>query len=225
MNIRTSHRRIMYIFFDLDGTLTDPGLGITKSVAYALKYWNIEVAELERLYPFIGPPLMESFQKFYGFTPAQSEEALYKYREYFGVTGLFENEVYPGIPELLQSLKDKGHILSLATSKPEEYSVRILERFDLLKYFDFVAGATMDEKRVRKDEIIAYALEHFDIKDKNYVIMIGDREHDILGAKANGLKSIGVLYGYGNLEELQSAGADRIAEDVAGLQKLLLNIG
>lgn len=202
-----------YILFDLDGTLTDPGLGITNAVMYALKKFNIEVPERSELYKFIGPPLLESFEKFYGMSSEESQMALQYYREYFKPYGLYENTVYDGIEELLAELKAQGKQLILATSKPEPFAIEILRHFKLDKYFDFIAGATMDEKRVRKADVIAYALESCEITDLSSAIMIGDREHDVLGAKEVGLASIGVLYGYGNLEELKNAGATYIVEN------------
>ena len=202
-----------YILFDLDGTLTDPGLGITNAVMYALKKFNIEVPERSELYKFIGPPLLESFEKFYGMSSEESQMALQYYREYFKPYGLYENTVYDGIEELLAELKAQGKQLILATSKPEPFAIEILRHFKLDKYFGFIAGATMDEKRVRKADVIAYALESCEITDLSSAIMIGDREHDVLGAKEVGLASIGVLYGYGNLEELKNAGATYIVEN------------
>lgn len=201
-----------YILFDLDGTLTDPGLGITNAVMYALKKFNIEVPERSELYKFIGPPLLESFEKFYGMSSEESQMALQYYREYFKPYGLYENTVYDGIEELLAELKAEGKKLILATSKPEPFAIEILRHFKLDKYFDFIAGATMDEKRVRKADVIAYALESCEITDLSSAIMIGDREHDVLGAKEVGLESIGVLYGYGDLEELENAGATYIVK-------------
>lgn len=201
-----------YIFFDLDGTLTDPGEGITKSVEYALNKYGIQVEDRTSLYKFIGPPLTDSFSEFYGFSEEKAVEAVSFYREYFGVTGLFENEVYDGIVSVLETLKEKGLHLLVATSKPEEYSVRILEKFDLIKYFDFVCGATMSGSRVKKADIIAYALESAGVEDKSTVLMIGDRHHDIDGAKINGLASMGVTYGYGDRAELEEAGADYIID-------------
>ena len=201
-----------YILFDLDGTLTDPGLGITNAVKHALKKFNIEVPDRSELYKFIGPPLLESFQKYYGMSEEESQMALQYYREYFKPYGLYENMVYDGIEELLVTLKAQGKKLILATSKPEPFAVEILRHFGLDKYFDFIAGATMDEKRVRKADVIAYALESCGITDLPSAIMIGDREHDILGAKEVGLESIGVLYGYGDLEELENAGATYIVK-------------
>ena len=202
-----------YILFDLDGTLTDPGLGITNAVMYALKKFNIEVPERSELYKFIGPPLLESFEKFYGMSSEESQMALQYYREYFKPYGLYENTVYDGIEELLAELKAQGKKLILATSKPEPFAIEILRHFKLDKYFDFIAGATMDEKRVRKADVILYALESCGITDLSSAIMIGDREHDVLGAKEVGLESIGVLYGYGDMPELETAGATYIVEN------------
>ena len=208
------------ILFDLDGTLTDPGLGITNSVAYALRHYGIEAESRESLYPFIGPPLADSFMKYYGFDSERAMEAISVYREYFRDKGLYENEVYDGVRELLTEIKSSGRKIVLATSKPEEFSVRILEYFDLMKYFDVVAGASMDEKRNRKGDVIAYAMEKGGFAAEG-TVMIGDREHDILGAKENCIDSIGVLYGYGDRDELEKAGADYIAETVDDIMKYL----
>ncbi len=202
-----------YILFDLDGTLTDPGLGITNSVMHALKKFGINVTDRASLYKFIGPPLKESFEMFYGFTPEQCELAVTYYREYFKDTGIFENSVYDGIPELLKKLNDSGKTLITATSKPEEFAVRILKHFGLFGHFHYVAGATMDDRRNRKADIIKYALEQCGVASLSEAVMVGDRKHDILGAKENGLDSIGVLYGYGNIAELQAAGATFIAAE------------
>ena len=200
------------ILFDLDGTLTDPGMGITNSVMYALKKFNIDVKDRASLYRFIGPPLKGSFEEFYGFSDGQSELAVQYYREYFKKQGLLENKVYEGIPELLTRLKEKGKTLIVATSKPEVFTLDILRHFNLLEYFDFVAGATMDDKRTKKSDIIRYALECCHITDTSTAVMIGDRKHDIIGAKENTLDSIGVLFGYGDYEELKAAGATYIVE-------------
>lgn len=209
------------ILFDLDGTLTDPGIGITNSAMYALEKWNIKVAERSELYKFIGPPLRDSFMNFYGFSEEQAKEAIVYYREYFKDKGIFENEVYPGIVELLQQLKASGKKIVLATSKPEEFAIRILKHFDLFDYFDFVGGAYMDGVRNKKGEVIQYALESAGITDLSTTVMIGDREHDIIGAKENGLDSIGVLFGYGSRKELTEAGATYIAETVGDILKFL----
>ncbi len=202
-----------YLLFDLDGTLTDPGLGITNSVIYALHKFNIEVNERSLLYKFIGPPLKDSFKKYYDFSDEQSDLAIRYYREYFKKQGMFENEVYDGIHDLLIKLKAKGKSLIVATSKPEAFAVDILHHFDLYDYFDFVAGATMDDSRNKKADIIRFALNNCNISDKKSALMIGDREHDIIGAKDNGLDSIGVSYGYGSYDELKTAGATFIANN------------
>lgn len=196
-----------YILFDLDGTLTDPMVGITKSVQYALRAYGIEEPDLRALCPFIGPPLKDSFMNYYGFSETQAQEAIGKYREYFGVTGIFENQVYDGMEEMLRRLKADGRHLLVATSKPEEFAERILEHFHLRQYFDHVCGASMDEKRVKKGEVIAYALETAGLEDPAEAVMVGDREHDVIGARENHMDCVGVLFGYGSREELEAAGA------------------
>lgn len=208
------------ILFDLDGTLTDPGLGITNSVAYALKKYGIEVENRQSLYSFIGPPLNDSFKKYYGFSDEKAMEAIWCYREYFADKGLYENEVYEGVEQLLGKIKESGRKIVLATSKPEQFAERILEHFDLIKYFDVVAGASMDEKRNKKGDVIKYAMEKGGFTSDG-AVMIGDREHDVLGAKENGIDTIGVLYGYGSRDELEKAGAMHIAQTVEDIFALL----
>ena len=212
-----------FLFFDLDGTLTDPALGITNSIMYALKTYGIDVSDRESLYPFIGPPLVDSFAKYYGFSRERGFEATDRFREYFSEKGIFENRLYEGIPELLASLKENGFCLVLATSKPEKFALRILEHFQIREYFAFVCGASMDEKvRSKKDDVIRYALETSGADPKKSV-MIGDREYDVLGGKRFGMKTVGVLYGYGSRGELERAGADRICENVAECLEVLLS--
>ena len=211
-----------YLFFDLDGTLTDPALGITNSFIYALKYFGLEIPSYETLCTFIGPPLPDTFKNLLGFSEDKAAEGVKKYREYFAEKGLFENSVYPGIPELLAKLKENGKKLVVATSKPEEFSVKIIEHFGLSQYFENVCGSLMDESRSKKDQVIEYAIERNGITDKSKILMIGDRKHDILGAKKVGLKSCGVLFGYGSRQELEEAGADFIAENVSRLDKICL---
>jgi len=211
-----------YLFFDLDGTLTDPAKGITNSFIHALKYFGIEIPSYEKLCSFIGPPLVDTFKSQFGFSEEKAAEGVKKYREYFSSKGLLENSVYPGIPELLENLQKAGKKLVVATSKPEEYSVKIIEHFGLSKYFENVCGSLMDETRSKKDEVIAYAIERNCIQDKSKILMIGDRKHDILGAKKVGLKSCGLLFGYGSREELEAAGADFIAENLSQLQDICL---
>lgn len=210
-----------YILFDLDGTLTDPGIGITNSVMYALKKFGIEVENRATLYKFIGPPLMDSFEQYYGFSKEDSERALQYYREYFKPHGLYENEVYDGTKEMLEELKRQGKKVLLATSKPEEFAKEILRHFDLIQYFDFVGGASMDESRNKKGDVIAYVLENCGITDLSSAIMVGDREHDVLGAKENGLECIGVLFGYGDREELSAAGAAYIVASPAEILEVV----
>ena len=212
--------RYAYCLFDLDGTLTDPGEGITRSVAYALSFFGIEVKDRTTLYPFIGPALVDSFSTFYGFSPEQARQAVERYREYFSRQGIFENELYPGIKELLEDLKRHGVRILLASSKPELYARKILEHFQLLPFFDFVAAATMDDTRSKKTDVVRYALESCGISPDR-AVMIGDRHYDIEGAKDNALESIGVLWGYGSREELSAAGATLLAESVPQLASLL----
>lgn len=210
------------ILFDLDGTLTDPGEGITNSVAYSLRRYGIEVTDRTELYKFIGPPLYQSYMKYYGFDEATAHQAVEFYREYFGPKGLFENEVYPGMPELLSALKAAGKTLLVATSKPEGYARQILEHFDLAKYFDFIGGSTMDGSRIAKGDVIRYTLEQAGVVNDGTLLMIGDREHDVLGAAESGIPAIGVLFGYGSREELTSAGAKYLAADVSDISRIIL---
>ena len=201
-----------YYLFDLDGTITDPGEGITNSVAYALDHFGIHVTDRTQLYPFIGPPLMDSFQRFYGFSEEDAGLAVKTYREYYKVKGVHQNLLYPGITEVFKSLKAQGKIVALATSKPESFARQILEYFRLDRYFDFIGGATFDVSRSKKADVIAYVLDILKVEDKSQVLMIGDRLHDVIGAKENGLAAMGVLYGYGNLQEFIESGADYVAE-------------
>lgn len=211
-----------YIFFDLDGTLTNPKVGITKSVAYALRSFGIEVNDLDCLCKFIGPPLKESFMKYYGLTSEEGDKAVDTYREYFRPHGVYENEVYQGIPELLAQLCNEGKHLILASSKPTVFVEIILNHFDMRKYFDVVVGSELDGTRVIKGDVIAYALEKAGITDKSQVVMIGDREHDVIGAKENEIASIGVTYGYGSREEHEACEADVIVDSVEDLNAYLL---
>jgi phosphoglycolate phosphatase len=214
--------KFKYCLFDLDGTLTDPALGITASVAYALEKFGIEVSDRAELNKFIGPPLMYSFKTYFGFTDDMAKQAMAYYRERFSSGGLYENEIYPGIAELLKNIKAGGGRVLLATSKPEEFASMILEHFDILKYFDFVAGNTLDETRPEKRQVIEHILGNYpDISAEN-AVMVGDREYDVLAAKEFSLPSVGVLFGYGSLEELTNAGADMLAEDVSALGALLI---
>lgn len=200
------------VFFDLDGTLTDPGVGITNSVAYALEKFGIEVADLSELYEFIGSPLIPTFMKRYGFSLEEARRGVELYREYFTDRGMFENRVYDGVKEMLRKLSEQGLKLAVATSKPEVFAIKIAERFGLAEYFDLIAGATLDESRTAKDQVIAYALEKIEKPDGKGVIMVGDREYDVKGAVKFDIPTVGVLYGYGSAEELTAAGAAALAK-------------
>ncbi len=217
-----SQMRYSEIFFDLDGTLTDPYEGITKSVQHSLRYFDINVADRNELKCFIGPPLWESYMKYYGLTKEQAEEAVKYYREYFSVTGLFENEVYEGIPNLLAELKNQGLRLTVATSKPAVFSEKILRRFDLAKYFDFLSGSELDGTRVKKADVIEYAIENLGITDRSSILMVGDRLHDIEGAHKSGVEACGVLWGYGDRNEHTECGADCIAATLNELKEIIL---
>lgn len=210
------------ILFDLDGTLTDPKPGITRSVRYALQRMGVAAPDLDALTCFIGPPLHHSFARYHGFDEAQTREAVAYYREYFAETGLYENMVYPGIPELLARLQGHERQLAVATSKPTVYARRILEHFALNGYFIQVAGSHLDLTRSDKAEVIAEALAAHNDVERAAVVMVGDREHDILGARANWIDAIGVTYGYGSLEELRQAGATGIAASVDELAAMLI---
>lgn len=205
------------VLFDLDGTLTDPGLGITNSVIYALDKFGISVEDRSELYKFIGPPLLNSFMDFYGFDEEKASQAVVYYRELYNVTGKYENEVYEGVEEMLQTLKEQGFHLLVATSKPEYLAKDILEHFSLAQYFCVIAGSDLEDQRNTKGKVIEYALKQYAEQNdrlletvKEAAIMVGDRLHDIYGAKENGIQSVGVLYGYGNREEFQQAGADYV---------------
>lgn len=216
-------KKYSYVFFDLDGTITDPGEGITNSVMYALKKYGIEVAKRSELYKFIGPPLKESFMKYYGFDEQTAQQAIGYYREYFTEKGMFENMVYDGIEKLLKDLKNNNIDMILATSKPESFAISILEHFHLAHYFTVIAGSNLDGSRVKKADVIQYAMEQYGLHTINGAVMVGDCEHDIIGAKANGLPSIGVLYGYGDRRELEEAGADYLAGMPEELGEIILN--
>lgn len=210
-----------YALFDLDGTLTDPGEGITRSVQYALAKFGIVVENRRELYCFIGPPLHESFEKYYGFSAKDAFRCVDAYREYYAVKGIFENEVYAGIGDALAELKERGVRISLATSKPEGYAKQILEHFGLIGYFDAVAGSNMDGSRTKKAEVVERALMLLGNPDVRDCIMIGDREHDIIGGKAHGMDTLGVTFGYGSEDELIRAGATHVAHTPAEIVQFI----
>lgn len=212
-----------YVLFDLDGTLTDPADGITNSISYALGRRGIISPSKAELLKYIGPPLIPAFMDDFGMTESEAYETLMEYRVYFEKSGIYENSVYDGIKDLLSLLKSQGIVTAVATSKPEKYAREIITHFGLDTLLDFVGGSTMDEKRVHKDEVIAYCLEKLGVPDDMHdtVAMVGDRSYDIIGAKKCGICAIGVLYGYGSEGELTEAGADFIAETVSALGKVI----
>ena len=215
------------ILFDLDGTLTDPKVGITKSVQYALKHFRIQEASLDNLVHFIGPPLKESFINNYGFDANKADAALQKYREYFAETGIYENKIFPGIPELLEKLVAQGKTLAVATAKPTVFAEKILKHFGIYNFFSVISGVSLENSMIPKETIIRTALTRLGIDGNKItsseVIMIGDRKHDVVGANKAGIDSIAVLYGYGSLGELKKENPTYVVESVSRLEKLLLD--
>lgn len=209
------------IFFDLDGTLTDSMPGITRAVQYTLRRYGIETEDLDSLKPFVGPPLSESFQEYYHFSDKDASDAVYVYREYYNVKGWMENVPYDGVEDMLKGLKAAGKKLYVATSKPDEMARRVLAHFGLDSYFEFIGGANDDSTRVKKDDVIRYVMESCGLTDPESIVMVGDRKHDIDGGHKAGLKTVGVLYGYGSREELTQAGAEWIAGTPKELENLL----
>lgn len=210
-----------YIFFDLDGTLTDPKEGIINCVKYALEHYGIHEEDEDKLMNFIGPPLVWSFANYYGFSPEKAEEATAKYRERFATIGLFENRAFDGIEEALQKLCDSGHILVVATSKPKVFADKIMAKYGLRPYFKAVCGSELDGTRNDKNEVIEYAIETVGA-DRDKIIMVGDRKHDIIGAKKCGVASCGVRFGYAEEGELEAAGADFITDDIDEMMNILM---
>lgn len=209
-----------HILFDLDGTIVRSDLGITKGVQKSLEHFGI-YEEIDDLKKFVGPPMVESYTNFYGFSLEQYKEALDVFHDYYRSVGIFECELYEGIEEMLDSLS-KEYKLYVATSKPEREAKRVIEHFGLDKYFTFVGGSDGDfnTKRATKTAVIEYVLETNKIMDRGFAIMVGDKSHDIVGAGNAGLKSIGVLYGYGGLEEFE--GANYIVKNVEDLRDMFL---
>lgn len=209
------------VLFDLDGTLTESAPGILNSVKYALRHYGAKIPPESELLKFVGPPLIESFEKIIGWPTERATEAVDVYREYFAEKGLFENSVYPGVPELLKRLKDGGLRLGVATSKPQPFCERILAHFGLDGYFEVVRGIPLDGEGMTKSEVIAEALSEAKANPSE-TVMVGDREHDVLGAKENGIGCIGVLYGYGSRAELERAGAAALCETAADVADIIL---
>lgn len=210
-----------YVFFDLDGTLTDSGEGIINAAVYALEKYNIEVNDRSELRKFIGPPLQDSFSTNYGFSEDEIEDVIKTFREYYSEKGIFENTIYENIQTVLFELKNRGKKLVVATSKPEVFTKKVLDHFNISSYFDYVSGATLNNEKIQKVDIIRDAICKLGITDKSKVVMIGDRKLDVLGAKENGIDSIGVLWGYGDLLELEKVGPTYIAEKVLDLLEII----
>lgn len=217
--------RYTNVFFDLDGTITEPFMGITNGIIYALKSFGIEVEDRNSLKSFIGPPLRVSFPEYFGFSKEETEKAVGLYREYYSVDGILENEIMPGMEKAFCELKEAGCSLYVATSKPELFAKQILENLKLEEYFDIIAGSSMDAKRDTKEEVLRYLLLKAGLDSEAEIkktVMVGDRMYDVCGAKAVGMDCIGVLFGYGSKEELLTAGARYIAKDAQEMTDIVL---
>ena len=210
-----------HLFLDLDGTLSDSAPGIVRSAQYALEAFGIHVDNLDDLLYFVGPPLEESFQEFYNLTPSQADEAVKVYRRRYEKIGVYENALYPGIPQFLDKARQAGKVLMVATSKPQRMADLVLSHFGIADRFAFVGGRE-DSSRRTKEEVIRYVMKENGLTRTEDIVMIGDRKHDVLGAKAVGLDSVGVLYGYGSRDEFQAAGATYIVDTLKELEELLL---
>lgn len=210
------------VFFDLDGTLTNPANGITKSVEYALNKWNIKVDNRDDLRCFIGPPLLYSFKEYYGFSDIDAQKAVEYYREYFINGGMLDNVMYDKTEPVLKTLRANNRKMILATSKPEIFAVQILEHFKIDKYFDFICGATLDSARNTKEAVLEYAIKKSGVTELSSAVMVGDRHHDIDGAKYVGIDSIGVDCGFAEKGELKNAGATYIVNELDGILDIIL---
>lgn len=212
-----------YIFFDLDGTLTDPGDGLISGFAYALKKTGVDYGDRSSLSRFIGPPLRDEFIKVYGFSTDEANECVRLFREYFSVYGWWDNKMYDGVPEMLSSLKSKGKSIVLATSKPKVFAEKILRLFNIDVYFDFIGAATLDHTRVEKTQVLMHSIESIGASNAlDKCILIGDRMFDAKGAQECGIDSMGVLYGYGSYDEIYSSGFNYIAANIKDITEILL---
>jgi phosphoglycolate phosphatase len=212
---------LKYVLFDLDGTLTDSGLGITKAAQYALADQGIYEPDISKLGFFVGPPLNVTFTDRYGMDEKHMRAAVAKFREYYIPVGLYENEVYEGVPEMLRALKDAGLRLAIASSKPELQIYKVLKHFDIRKYFDVIVGSEPDGRRSKKSEVVEEALRQL-MANADETAMVGDRSYDMSGARDYDLMGIGVTYGYGSYLELKNAGADEVVDSVQELRDTLL---
>lgn len=207
--------KIQYILYDLDGTLTDSARGIVNSFKYCLGELGIEGWDDKALLKFVGPPLRESFGVYLGMDESEIDNAIKIYHTYYADKGIFENSVYDGVPEALERLRKAGYVQAVATSKPEVYAKKILEKFGLSEYFSDIRGIPLGDESMTKAQVIAQSMEHLGVTNKSTVVMVGDRDYDIKGAHLNGIPCIGVTYGYGSRAELESAGAEEIVESPA----------
>lgn len=215
-------KQYRYILFDLDGTLTDPEEGILNCVIYALGDIGIHVEDRKSLYCFIGPPLVNSFQEFYGMSLEEAKTSTAKYRERYSKIGLFENQVYPGIRETLEHLKNAGKVLAMATSKPEVFAVPIAEKYGLAPYLTNICGSELDGSRDEKWDVIEEVLRRLSVTDRSHVLMVGDRKNDVIGARKCGIDCLGVYYGYAEPGELEKAGADYIVNTVEEMEEFII---
>ena len=215
---------IQYILFDLDGTLTDSQEGITKSVQYALDSIGIHEPDLKKLTRFIGPSLVYSFKEFYQLSDKQITTAVQKYRERFSKTGIFENHPYPGIPDLLAALKNKGVKMAIASGKPTVFVKQILDKFELSQYFDIAVGSRLDGSTSEKKDIINEVLTYWNHPSTDQLLMVGDRKYDVIGAKKTGMPCVGVRFGFAEPGELEEHGACYIADTVSDLKNYLMKV-
>lgn len=211
-----------YVLFDLDGTLTEPKEGIVNSVIHSLRYYpHIAVPSRERLCDFIGPPLALSYMRYFGMDEKTALQAVEHYREYFAEKGIFENTLYPGVEHMLEVLVESGHKCVLATSKPWVFAERILDHFGISKYFEGVVGSELDGSRVEKQDVIAAVMDRFPQITASEAVMVGDRRFDAEGARANGIRCIGVTYGHGSGVELARAGCYMLVGSTVALERVL----
>ena len=206
------------IIFDLDGTLTDSGEGILNCAELALKHFGLPIPSRETLRVFVGPPLHETFLKF-GIPEQDVDEAVAVFRSRYTTVGKFENTPYPGVHNMLRSLKEKGYTLLIATSKPENMAIEILNKFELAQYFDRICGATLDRSRISKEDVIEYLLKHSGAA--SHMVMVGDTDFDVLGAASHGIPTVGVSWGYGSVADMRKAGAVAIANTMDELISIL----
>lgn len=215
-----------YIFFDLDGTVSDPMIGICTSVSQSLARMGLEAPDIHTLTPFIGPPLKQSYKEFYNFTDEQAEQAIIYYRERYSTIGLFENDLYPGMADMLKDLSERGCHLAIASGKPTPFVKRILDKFEISQYFEVILGSEFDGTREKKIDTIHDVLSIFSPDEaisKESFAMVGDRKFDIIAGKEAGFSTIAVSYGYGPMEELTKESPDLIVDSVSALHKALIS--